>query len=258
MLIDSHCHLDRLSLEKYDNDLSLAINAALDRGIAKLLCVGISVNNREAVVSIAEQYQEVVCSVGVHPLDVKEGLATVDNLFQWSQHPKVVALGESGLDYYYSEEEKEIQQESFGIHLQAAKKAQLPLIIHTRDARKDTIALIKEHGCSRHAGVLHCFTEDWEMAKQAIELNYMISISGIVTFKNANALREVVKKIPLDCLLVETDSPYLAPVPHRGKPNEPQYVREVAEYIAELKGLSFDELASITTANFYRLFPKAK
>ncbi|MGH1486161.1 MAG: TatD family hydrolase [Cellvibrionaceae bacterium] len=258
MLVDSHCHLDRLSLEKYDNDLSLAISAALERGISKLLCVGISINNREAVVSIAEQYNEVVSSVGVHPLDVKEGLATVDDLLQWSQHPKVVALGESGLDYYYSEDEKETQQESFIIHLQAAKKAQLPVIVHTRDAREDTIALIKEHGCLNHAGVLHCFTENWEMARQAIDLNYMISISGIVTFKNANELRDVVKQIPLDRLLVETDSPYLAPVPYRGKSNEPQYVREVAEYIAELKGLSFDELASITTDNFYRLFPKAK
>lgn len=257
MLIDSHCHLDRLKLDKYDNQLSAAVDAALARDIQQLLCVGISVNNRQAVVDIAERFPQVVSSVGVHPLDVKEGLATEADLIEWAQHPKVVALGESGLDYYYSQDDKSLQQDSFIIHLQAAAKAQLPVIVHTRDAREDTLALIKEHGSETSAGVLHCFTENWEMAEKAIAMNYMISISGIVTFKNATELRDVVKKIPLDRLLVETDSPYLAPVPYRGKPNEPQYVREVAEYIAELKGLSFEDLARITTENFYRLFPKA-
>lgn len=258
MLVDSHCHLDRLSLEKYNNQLDAAIEAALARDIQQLLCVGISVNNRQAVIDIAERYPAVVCSVGVHPLDVKEGLASPEQLVEWSQHPKVVALGESGLDYYYSKDDMHIQQESFACHLQAAKNAKLPVIVHTRDAREDTISLIKEYGCKNSAGVLHCFTESWEMAKQAMDLNYMISISGIVTFRNANELREVVKNIPLDRLLVETDSPYLAPVPFRGKPNEPKYVREVAEFIAELRGISFELLAEITTANFYRLFPKAK
>ena len=258
MLVDSHCHLDRLKLDAYDNQLEKAVSAALERGIEQLLCVGISVNNREAVVAIAEQFPEVVASVGVHPLDVKEGLASAEDLVVWSQHPKVVALGETGLDYYYSEEEKALQQESFVIHLQAAKMAKLPVIVHTRDAREDTLALIGEHGCEDNAGVLHCFTENWDMAKRALDMNYMISISGIATFKNANELREVVQQIPLDRLLVETDSPYLAPVPYRGKPNEPKYVREVAEYIAELKQVSFEELAAITTNNFYRLFPKAK
>jgi TatD DNase family protein len=257
MLVDSHCHLDRLNLDSHNNELSSAIDAALSRGVQQLLCVGISVNNRQAVVDIAEKYPQVVSSVGVHPLDVKEGLATEDDLIIWAQHPKVVALGESGLDYYYSEDDKALQQESFTIHLQAASKAQLPVIVHTRDAREDTLKLIKDYGNETSAGVLHCFTESWEMAKQAIDMNYMISISGIVTFKNAVELREVVKKIPMDRLLVETDSPYLAPVPYRGKPNEPQYVREVAEYIAELKGIPFEELAAVTTENFYRLFPKA-
>ena len=243
MLIDSHCHLDRLKLDKYEQNLGAAISAAKDRGIQQLLCVGISVKNREKVVEIAENYDIVVSSVGVHPLDVREGLASETDLVKWSQHPKVVALGESGLDYYYSEKEKAVQQESFAMHLRAGKEAGLPVIVHTRDAREDTIQLIREHGCLENAGVLHCFTESWEMAKQALDLNYFISISGIVTFKNAVELREVVKQIPMDRLLVETDSPYLAPVPYRGKPNEPQYVREVAEYIAELKGLSFKDLA---------------
>ena len=258
MLVDSHCHLDRLKLDKYDNELSAAISAANERGIERLLCVGISLSNREAVVNIAEQFDCVVSSVGVHPCDVKEGLATTENLIEWAKHPKVVALGESGLDYYYTEDDKALQQESFAIHLEAAKQAKLPVIVHTRDAREDTIELIKNHGCRDSAGVLHCFTESWEMAKQAIDLNYMISMSGIVTFKNAAELREVAKQIPLDRLLVETDSPYLAPVPHRGKSNEPQYVRDVAEFVAELRGMSYEALAEVTTENFYRLFPKAK
>jgi len=258
MLVDSHCHLDRLSLEKYDNNLSLAIEAALERNVQQLLCVGISVNNREAVVNIAEKYPQVVSSVGVHPLDVKEGLASVDNLTEWSRHEKVVALGETGLDYYHTENDKTLQQESFIIHLQAASQAKMPVIVHTRSAQEDTLALIKQYGNESSAGVLHCFTESWDMARSVMDMNYMISISGIVTFKNAHELREVVQKIPLDRLLVETDSPYLAPVPYRGKPNEPQYVREVAEYIAELKKVSFESLAEITTDNFYRLFPKAK
>jgi len=222
------------------------------------VCVGISLSNREAVVNIAEQFDCVVASVGVHPCDVKEGLATQDDLVNWAQHSKVVALGESGLDYYYTEDDKALQQESFIVHLQAAKQAKLPVIVHTRDAREDTIELIKNYGCREHAGVLHCFTESWDMAKQALDLNYMVSMSGIVTFKNAAELREVAKKIPLDRLLVETDSPYLAPVPHRGKSNEPQYVRDVAEFVAELRGLSYEALAEVTTDNFYRLFPKAK
>ena len=258
MLVDSHCHLDRLKLDKYDNDLAKAVAAANERGIERLLCVGISLSNREAVVNIAEQFDCVVSSVGVHPCDVKEGLATHDNLVEWAKHPKVVALGESGLDYYYSEDDKALQHESFIIHLEAAKTAKLPVIVHTRDAREDTIQLIEQHGCRENAGVLHCFTESWQMAKQALDLNYMISMSGIVTFKNAAELREVAKQIPLDRLLVETDSPYLAPVPHRGKSNEPQYVRDVAEFVAELRGLSYEELAAITTENFYRLFPKAR
>ncbi|MBX2808314.1 MAG: TatD family hydrolase [Cellvibrionaceae bacterium] len=258
MLVDSHCHLDRLTLDKYDQQLSGAIEAARGRGIQQLLCVGISIDNRETVVKLAETYPEVVASVGVHPLDVKQGLATADDLLNWSVHPKVVALGETGLDYYYSEDEKAVQQASFVTHLDAGKTTQLPVIVHTRDARKDTIDLIKAHGCEHSAGVLHCFTEDWSMAKQAMDVNYMISISGIVTFRNAQALRDVVKQIPLERLLVETDSPYLAPVPYRGKPNEPQYVREVAEFVAQLKGISFTELADVTTANFYRLFPKAR
>ena len=257
MLIDSHCHLDRLVLDNYGHQLSAAIDAALDCGVERMLCVGISVNNRKQVVDIAESYPQVVASVGVHPLDVKEGLATGQQLIEWSNHSKVVALGETGLDYHYSQDDKLLQQQSFVVHLRAAAAAKLPVIVHTRDARDDTLKLIKEHGDPECAGVLHCFTESWQMAKQAIDMNYMISLSGIVTFRNAEELRSVAKNIPLDRLLVETDSPYLAPVPFRGKPNEPKYVREVAAFIADLRGLPYEELVRITGENFYRLFSKA-
>lgn len=257
MLVDSHCHLDRLKLDKYSGALDAALQCAREQGVGKMLCVGISLENRQTVVDIAEQYEDVVASVGVHPLDVKSGLATEQQLVEWAQHPKVVALGESGLDYYYSEDDKLVQQESFAVHLRAAGRAKLPVIVHTRNAREDTLDLIKAHGCLESAGVLHCFTESWEMARAALDMNYYVSLSGIVTFKNAAELREVAKKLPLDRLLVETDSPYLAPVPYRGKPNEPAYVREVAEFIAELKGVGYETLCEITGENFHRLFGKA-
>ncbi len=257
MLIDSHCHLDRLKLEKFDGSLALALDAARDRGVGKMLCVGISVDNRKQVVEIAEQHSDVVASVGVHPLDVEKGLVTEAQLVEWAQHPKVVALGESGLDYYYSDDSKDVQQQSFAVHLRAAGEAKLPVIVHTRDARQDTLDLIKEHGSLEHAGVLHCFTESWEMAKAAMDMNYFISFSGIVTFKNAEELRDVARKMPLDRMLVETDSPYLAPIPYRGKPNQPAYVREVAEFVADLKGISYQEFINITSDNFQRLFSKA-
>ena len=257
MLIDSHCHLDSLTLDHYDHRLSAAIDAAVERGVERMLCVGVSVNNRERVVAIAETYRQVVAAVGIHPLNLEEGRATEKQLLAWSQHPKVVALGETGLDYHYSSQNKSLQQQSFATHLRAAALAELPVIVHTRDARDDTLALIKEHGDSEYAGVLHCFTESWQMAKQTMDMNYMISLSGIVTFRNAEELRTTAKMLPLDRLLIETDSPYLAPVPFRGRPNEPKYVHEVADFIAQLKGIHYRELARITEQNFYRLFKKA-
>ncbi|GAA5316548.1 MAG: TatD family hydrolase [Candidatus Pelagadaptatus aseana] len=257
MLIDSHCHLDRLKLDKFDDSLDAVMAHATEQGVEKMLCVGISLDNREAVVAMAENYPQVVSSVGVHPLDVEKGLATAEQLVAWSAHPKVVALGETGLDYYYSNDSKSVQQDSFVVHLQAAAEAQLPVIVHTRDARQDTLDLIKAHGCMENAGVLHCFTESWEMAKAAMDMNYYISFSGIVTFKNATELRDVASKVPLDRMLVETDSPYLAPVPYRGKANVPGYVKQVAEFIAELKGVSYQEVIRTTSENFHNLFKKA-
>ena len=254
MLVDSHCHLDRIDLKPYDGDLAAAVAAAAERGVDRMLCIGIDLNNAPAVVDIARRFDNIYASVGIHPLDISEELCAVEQLVALADQPKVVAIGETGLDYYYSAEKSEAQQSSFANHLRASALTGKPVIVHTRDAREDTLQLIAEHGDPAVAGVLHCFTESWEMASAALDMGYYISFSGIITFKNAEELREVVKRVPIERMLVETDSPYLAPVPYRGKKNEPKYVREVAECVAELKGLSFDDVAAQTSQNFDRLF----
>ncbi|WP_281646940.1 TatD family hydrolase [Parendozoicomonas sp. Alg238-R29] len=256
MFVDSHCHLDRLDLEPYGGDVKAAVQAARQAGVDGILCVCIDLENFPSVLKLSE-LDNVWASVGIHPLEDKCREATADELFKLAQHEKVVAIGETGLDYFYAGDRKEEMQSRFVTHLDVAAQARLPVIIHTRDARADTLNLMKAHVCQESAGVLHCFTESWEMAKAAMDMNFYISLSGIVTFRNADALREVAKKVPLDRLLIETDSPYLAPVPHRGKSNEPKYVADVARYLAELKGVSVGELAQITTDNFYRLFNTA-
>lgn len=258
MLTDSHCHLDRLDLSRSDNSLDVALDAAAERGVSRFLCVCISEANRQTVLDIAAKRDNIFASTGIHPCDVSEAVVSQQALTEWSQPPKVVALGESGLDYYHSQDFIRQQQESFANHLAVGKEQKLPVIVHTREAKEDTLSLIAEHACRESSGVLHCFTEDWDMAKRAMDMNFYISISGIVTFRNAEALRDVVRQTPLDYLLVETDSPYLAPVPYRGKPNMPAYVREVAEYVAELKGMSYEALAEKTTDNFLKLFNRAK
>lgn len=258
MLIDSHCHLDRLDLTAHDGSLDAALDAARDRGAGHFLCIGVSAENAGAVKALTERYADVDCSVGVHPLDLQAGEApALDWLLGELAHPHVVAIGETGLDYHYEPEAAQLQQQSFRLHLEASRITGKPVIVHTREARADTLALLREVALPQ-AGVLHCFTEDWEMAKAALDLGYYISVSGIVTFRNAEALREVARQVPADRLLVETDSPYLAPIPYRGKPNLPQYVREVADYLAVLRGVSAETLAEQTTDNFKRLFPLAR
>ncbi len=258
MLIDSHCHLDRLDLAAHDGSLDAALEAARARGVSQFLCIGVSADNAAAVKGLAERYDDVHCSVGVHPLDLQPGESlALDWLLGELAHPRVVAIGETGLDYHYEPEAAALQQQAFRLHLEAARLTGKPVIVHTREARADTLALLREAALPQ-AGVLHCFTEDWEMARAALDLGFYISLSGIVTFRNADALREVARQVPADCLLVETDSPYLAPVPHRGKPNLPQYVREVAEFLAELRGVAFEDFARQTTDNFLRLFPLAR
>lgn len=257
MLIDSHCHLDRLDLAAHGGSLDAALDAARAAGVGHFLCIGVSADNAATVKGLAERYDDVDCSVGIHPLDLEPGAEpALDWLLGELAHPKVVAIGETGLDYHYEPESAALQQASFRLHLEAARITGKPVIVHTREARADTLALLREAALPQ-AGVLHCFTEDWEMAKAALDIGFYISLSGIVTFRNAEALRDVARQVPADRLLVETDSPYLAPVPHRGKPNLPQYVREVAEYLAVLRGVSYDALAAQTSSNFKRLFPLA-
>jgi len=258
MLVDSHCHLDRLDLTAHGGCLDTALDAARARGVGHFLCIGVSAENAAAVKALARQHADVDCSVGVHPLDLAPGAEpALDWLLRELDEPQVVAIGETGLDYHYEPDAAELQQRSFRLHLDAARVCGKPVIVHTRAARADTLALLADADLPQ-AGVLHCFTEDWAMARAALDMGYYISLSGIVTFRNADALREVARQVPSDRLLVETDSPYLAPVPYRGKPNLPQYVHEVAAFIAELRGVSFDTLAEQTTANFKRLFPLAR
>ena len=254
MLVDSHCHLDRLDLSNREGGLEAVISDAQARGISHLLTVAVDLDSSQSLIELTAKYDHIFSSVGVHPLqDEALPLPTVEQLVALVQQPKVIAVGETGLDNFYSADSFDWQYESFTRHLLAAQQIEKPVIVHTRDAREETIGLLKRYQ-SPSAGVLHCFTETWEMAKAAMEFGFYISFSGIVTFKNASDLREVVKKIPLDRLLVETDSPWLAPVPYRGKQNEPKNVFEVAQCVADIKDISIEELAEITTHNFFTLF----
>lgn len=252
MLVDSHCHLDRL-----DIDVNRALENAEQSSVNYFLCVCIDLDNFPTVLHLAEQHSKVFASVGVHPTEIIAHEPSVDELIKLASHPKVVALGETGLDYYRDDSLKQIQQQRLRNHIRAAKQVNKPLIIHTRQARSDTIQILKEEGADTVGGVMHCFTEDLTMAEQAIDLNFYISFSGIVTFKNAVELQDVAKQIPLNRMLVETDAPYLAPVPYRGKPNQPAYVRHVAEFIANLRGDTLENISKQTTKNFFNLFKNA-
>jgi len=255
MLVDSHCHLDHLKLTKYNDSLNALLQAARDRGITQFLSVGVDLESSQRLLELADDYADVCVSVGVHPLQKNlPPLPEIEELLTLGRHDSVVAIGETGLDNFYSAETLDWQRESFVRHLKVADQLNKPVIVHTRDARDETLAILREHINTDSAGVLHCFTESLEMAQAAMELNFYISFSGIITFRNAAELREVVKQVPLERMLVETDSPWLAPVPHRGQQNEPQYVREVAECVAEIKGISFEEVAEVTTRNFEQLF----
>ncbi|WP_416308426.1 TatD family hydrolase [Neptunicella sp. SCSIO 80796] len=251
MFVDSHCHLDRL--DKSPQELAQIVANAEAKGVEHFLCVAVSVSEFPDMLKAIAPFGNVSASCGVHPLHQEEA-CSYDELLQAASSDKVVAVGETGLDYFYSAETKPVQIQSFIDHIKVANELNKPLIIHTRDARQDTLDLLLEHKAEHTKGVLHCFTENWEMAEAAIEMGFYISISGIVTFHSAKELQEVVKKVPLDRLLIETDSPWLAPVPYRGKPNQPAYVKEVGEFIANLKGIEVEELAKATTDNFYRLF----
>ncbi len=257
MYIDSHCHLDRLDLSLYQGQLELALATARVDEVSRILCVATSLANCPDVVALAERFEPVLAAVGIHPLDIEDALPDMTALRTYLEHPKVVGIGETGLDFHYTPETRALQLASFNAHVELARDTHLPLIVHTRQACAETLELLQRQPLPG-AGVVHCFTEDWAMARAVLDLGFYISISGIVTFRNADALREVVKKIPLDRLLIETDAPYLTPVPYRGQPNEPRFVREVGRYIAGLHGIDEAALAAQTRDNFYRLFTKAQ
>lgn len=253
-LTDSHCHLNFESLQK---NISQVLHNARENGVGHMLCVSVTLEKYPEVLALAHAHPQIFASVGVHPDEQQGQDPSVDDLVRRADDARVVAIGETGLDYFRIKGDMTWQQERFRRHIRAARVTGKPLIIHTREAAQDTIRILREEGAQAVGGVMHCFTENWDTAQAALDLGFYISFSGIVTFRNAEALREVARQVPLDRLLVETDSPYLAPMPHRGKTNEPAFVRHVAEQLAGLRALSLDELATATTANFFSLFRSA-
>lgn len=252
-LVDSHCHIN---FEELAQRLPEVLQNASDNDVAQMLCVSVNLEDFPQVLSLAKQYNHIFASVGVHPCyeDVQE--PTVEDLVELSNDEKIIAIGETGLDYFrVNDQDMTWQRNRFVNHIQAAKLVNKPLIIHTRSAADDTMRILKEEGADQCRGVMHCFAEDWDVAKKALDLGFYISFSGIVTFKSATNVQEVAKKCPIDRILVETDAPYLAPVPLRGKTNEPAFVRHTAQFIAELREMSFETLAQATTNNFFDLFP---
>ena len=255
-LVDSHCHLNMIDLSEFDNDIDRVISRARANGVEHMLCVCVEPNDLPALYQLAEKYPDISISVGVHPNTELDDELNAVKLVELARHPACIAIGETGLDYYRTETEdtRQLQQLRFREHIRAALASSKPLIIHTRQAAEDTLLLMAEENAARIGGVMHCFAEDWDVARRALDLNFYISMSGIVTFKNAKELNSVAKKIPIDRLLIETDSPYLAPVPFRGKQNHPALVKHVAEALSELRQIDYDTLATQTTENFYRCF----
>lgn len=253
--VDSHCHINFPPLGE---DVGRVLADARANHIGYMLCVSVTLEAFPEVRALAHAHRQVFASVGVHPNEREGQDPSTEDLVVLAADPRVVAIGETGLDYYRSEGDLGWQHERFRRHIRAARKSGLPLIVHTREASADTIAILREEGAEQAGGVMHCFSETWDVARAALDLGFYISFSGIVTFKSAEALREVAKRVPADRLLIETDSPYLAPVPHRGKTNEPAYVRFVAQHLAELRGERLEALAEQTTNNFFTLFNAAR
>jgi len=255
MLVDSHCHLNFPELLA---NLPAIKQAMQDNQVGHALCISVTLPDFPQVLALAEENENFYASVGVHPdyEDIQE--PSVDELIKLANHPKVIAIGETGLDYFRLTGDLEWQRTRFRTHIRAAIATGKPLVIHTRNSPEDTLRIMREENAQQVGGVMHCFTESLDVALEAIALGFYISFSGIITFKNAQTIKEVAKHVPLDRILVETDSPYLAPTPYRGKTNQPSYVKHVAEEVANLRGISFDELAAATTENFFRLFKHAK
>lgn len=258
--VDSHCHLN---FDEFSTEIDVIIQRAKDQKIQTLLTICTKENEVKALQKIAEEYENIFCTVGIHPHEAEDTLKDIslmvlgEQLEKWTHHPKVVGIGEAGLDFYYEHSPRKQQQDVFEVHIDAALKTHLPLSVHTREAEKETINLLKKsHG--KATGVIHCFTGSQWLADEVLALGFYISVSGIVTFAKAEDLRQVIRTIPLERLLLETDAPFLAPIPHRGKRNEPAMMIHTAQKVAELKGVSLEELAEVTTHNFFQLFSKAK
>jgi TatD DNase family protein len=255
MFIDSHCHIDFPDFTEGVEPLLANMQA---NHVSHALCVSVNLENQGRILELAQRHANLFASVGVHPDHEDAREPEVADLVERAGQLKVVAIGETGLDYYrMAREAVGWQRERFRVHIRAARQAGKPLIIHTRNAAEDTLRVMAEEGADQVGGVMHCFTESWDVARAALDMGFYISFSGIVTFKSAKDLKEVARQVPLDRMLIETDSPYLAPVPHRGKRNEPAYVRHVAEEIAGLRGVPLDTVAEVTSRNFFRLFKDA-
>ena len=254
MLVDSHCHLDFPDLSRRLPEILGRMN---ENGVGWAVCIGVNLEDFPGVLALAESHPNLYATVGVHPEYADAEDPSEGKLAELADHPKVIAIGETGLDYYWQKDRPQWQRDRFRRHIRAAIRARKPIVVHMRDAADDTVTILKEEGAQAVGGVMHCFTETWEVARHALDLGFHISFSGIVTFKNALAIKEVARKTPLDRILLETDSPYLAPVPYRGKPNEPAYVRHVAEEVARLRGLSPEQVGEATTTNFFNLFKHA-
>ncbi len=255
LLVDSHCHIDFPELSQ---GVDAVVKSMAEHRIGHALCVSVNLEDFPRVLAVAERFPNVFASVGVHP-DATDGAEpTAEQLVALADHPKIVAIGETGLDYYRHPELAPVQQARFRAHIQAANTTGKPLIIHTREAATDTVRLLREEHAETARGVMHCFTETWEVARAALDLGFYISFSGILTFKSAAAIRDVASRVPMDRLLVETDSPYLAPVPHRGRTNEPALVRFVADEVARIRGMAIGDVIEQTTHNFFELFSHAR
>ena len=256
-IVDSHCHLN---FPQFKDKLDEIVNRALDKGVSKMLTISTKLNEISKLENISKTYSEVYNSVGVHPHECKNYKdLCLEDLLKYTKNPKCIGIGESGLDFYYENSPKELQIQLFKIHIEAARKSFLPLIVHTRAADSETIEILQnEMKRGKFTGLIHCFSASWELAEKAIDLGFYISLSGIITFNKSNELRNIVKELPLNRLLLETDAPYLAPEPYRGKCNEPAYVIKTAQFISNLLGISFESFAKQTTNNFYKLFTEAK
>ncbi len=257
MLVDSHCHLD---FEVLNRDLESVIQRAFDNniGLMQTICTKISGFNK--IYKLSESHNKIFCSIGNHPLNlVEEGVIKAEEILKFTNKPKVIGIGETGLDYYYSKDNEKVQKESFIEHIIAAQESKLPIIVHTRSADKDTVEILKKYmKIKKFSGVIHCFTASQWLANECVDMGFYISASGIVTFKNAKDIQQIFKKIPVEKILLETDAPYLAPVPMRGKDNEPAYLKYTAEFMAKLLDLDLNNFIDITTKNFFNLFNKAK